>query len=191
VLPADDPTIAVRIETVIPAPVEKVWRVFDDVHLLARCLPGAELTGELGADRYAGRARVSVGPIKLSFNGLAHIIERDRSAGTLRVLAEGQDTGGARTQADITLSTESTANGTTVHADAKVYLTGRIAQFGRALAGDVSRKMFEQFADAVAEAAVSGQAPSGPPAAPSAMRLLGAMLTDRLRRALRRLRRRH
>jgi carbon-monoxide dehydrogenase small subunit len=191
VLPADDPTIAVRIETVIPVPVEKVWRVFDDVHLLARCLPGAELTGELGADRYAGRARVSVGPIKLSFNGLAHIIERDRSAGTLRVLAEGQDTGGARTQADITLSTESTANGTTVHADAKVYLTGRIAQFGRALAGDVSRKMFEQFADAVAEAAVSGQAPSGPPAAPSAMRLLGAMLTDRLRRALRRLRRRH
>jgi xanthine dehydrogenase YagT iron-sulfur-binding subunit len=190
VLPAGDPTIAVRVETEISVPVEKVWGVFDDVHLLARCLPGAELTDELGEDRYAGQARVSVGPIKLSFKGLAHIIERDRAAGTLRVLAEGQDTGGARTQADIKLSTESTATGTTVHADAKVYLTGRIAQFGRALAGDVSRRMFEQFADSVAEAAISGEAPSGPAAAPSAMRLLAATLRDRLRRALGRSRRR-
>jgi xanthine dehydrogenase YagT iron-sulfur-binding subunit len=186
VLPAGEPTIAVQIDTEIQAPVDKVWRVFDDIHLLARCLPGAELTQELGRDRYAGRARVSVGPIKLSFKGLAHIAEHDREAGRMRVVAEGQDTGGARTQADITLSIVSTAGGTTLHADAKVFLTGRIAQFGRALAGDVSRRMCEQFAEAVAEAATSGNAPSGPVAAPSAMRLLGATLLDRMRTALRR-----
>jgi xanthine dehydrogenase YagT iron-sulfur-binding subunit len=186
VLPGGDPTVSVRIDTRIEAPADKVWRVFDDVHLLARCLPGAELTEELGADRYAGRARVSVGPIKLSFKGLAHIVEHDRAAGRLRVLAEGQDTGGARTQADITLSTESRDGGTTVRADAKVYLTGRIAQFGRALAGDVSRRMFEQFTEAVAEAAISGSAPSGPVAAPSATRLLFASLRDRCRRMFRR-----
>ena len=189
VLPSGDPTIAVHIDMAIPVPVERVWRVFDDVHLLARCLPGAELTGELGEDRYTGRARVSVGPIKLSFKGVAHITEHDRVAGTLRVLAEGQDAGGARTQADITLSTESASGGTVLRADARVYLTGRIAQFGRALAGDVSRRMFEQFADAVAEAAVSGQAPSGSAAAPSAVRLLAATLRSRLNGALRRLRR--
>ncbi|MFG2888015.1 2Fe-2S iron-sulfur cluster-binding protein [Streptomyces sp. NPDC048248] len=185
-LPDGNPTIAVEITTEIDVPVDKVWRVFDDVHLLARCLPGAELTEEFGADHYAGRARVSVGPVKLAFNGIAHIIEHDRDAGRLHVLAQGQDSGGAQTQADIVLRTEPTQTGTAMQAEAKVYLTGRIAQFGRALAGDVSRRMFEQFADAVAEAATSGQAPSGPVKAPSAMSLLLAPLLDRIRHALHR-----
>ncbi|MBZ4015530.1 xanthine dehydrogenase family Fe-S subunit [Streptomyces purpurogeneiscleroticus] len=185
VLPSGDPTIAVEITTGIEVSEEKIWRVLDDIHLLARCLPGAELTDDLGDNRYAGRARVSVGPIKLAFHGLAHIVEHDRAAGRLRVLAQGQDTGGAQTQADITLRTEPTQTGTAMHADAKVYLTGRIAQFGRALAGDVSRRMFEQFADAVAGAAASGQAPSGPVKAPSAMSLVLAPLLDRLKQLVR------
>ncbi|WAP59813.1 xanthine dehydrogenase family Fe-S subunit [Streptomyces sp. S465] len=184
VLLSGDPTIAVEITTGIDLPEEKIWRVLDDIHLLARCLPGAELTDDLGNDHYAGRARVSVGPIKLAFNGLAHIVEHDRSAGRLRVIAQGQDTGGAQTQADITLRTKATETGTAMHADAKVYLTGRIAQFGRALAGDVSRRMFEQFADAVAEAATSGGAPSGPVTAPGALSLVFAPLLDRVKRFL-------
>ncbi|MFJ9787364.1 2Fe-2S iron-sulfur cluster-binding protein [Amycolatopsis sp. NPDC101161] len=186
VLPDGEPTIAVDITTEIGVPVDAVWRVFDDVSLLARCLPGAELTEDLGEDHYAGRARVSVGPIKLAFKGVAHVVEHDRAGQRLRVLAQGQDTGGAQTQADIVLRTEATATGTAMRAEAKVYLTGRIAQFGRALAGDVSRRMFEQFADALREAATSGQAPSGPVKAPSALKLLFAPLIDRLRAVLRR-----
>ncbi|MEU0797347.1 2Fe-2S iron-sulfur cluster-binding protein [Amycolatopsis sp. NPDC005961] len=186
VLPDGDPTIAVDIRTEIGVPVDAVWRVVDDISLLARCLPGAELTEDLGEDHYAGRARVSVGPIKLSFKGVAHVVEHDRAGQRLRVLAQGQDTGGAQTQADIVLRTEATATGTAMRAEAKVYLTGRIAQFGRALAGDVSRRMFEQFADALREAATSGQAPSGPVKAPSALKLLFVPLIDRIRAVLRR-----
>ncbi|NEW69117.1 2Fe-2S iron-sulfur cluster-binding protein [Streptomyces rhizosphaericus] len=185
VLPSGDPTIAVRITTEIDLPEDRVWGVLDDIYLLARCLPGAELTDDHGDGHYAGRARVSVGPVKLAFNGVAQILEHDREAGRLRAIAQGQDTGGAQTQADITLTTEATETGTAMHADAKVYLTGRIAQFGRALAGDVSRRMFEQFADAVTEAATSGQAPSGPVKAPSALSLVFAPLLDRVRRLLR------
>ncbi|MEU0465268.1 2Fe-2S iron-sulfur cluster-binding protein [Amycolatopsis sp. NPDC006131] len=190
VLPDGDPTIAVDIGTEIGVPVDAVWRVFDDVSLLARCLPGAELTEDLGEDHYAGRARVSVGPVKLAFKGVAHVVEHDRAGQRLRVLAQGQDTGGAQTQADIVLRTEATATGTMMRAEAGVYLTGRIAQFGRALAGDVSRRMFEQFADALREAATSGQAPGGPVEPPSALKLLFAPLFDRIRTALRRSHRR-
>lgn len=190
VLPEGDPTIAVEIRTDIDVPVDQVWRVFDDVPLLARCLPGAELTEDLGDNRYAGRARVSVGPVKLAFKGMAHIVEHDRGAQRIHMLAQGQDTGGAQTQADIVLRTEPTSTGTALFADAKVYLTGRIAQFGRALAGDVSRRMFEQFADALGEAATSGRAPSGPVKAPSAMKLVFALLLDRIKKVLRRNRRR-
>ncbi|MBB1159874.1 xanthine dehydrogenase family Fe-S subunit [Amycolatopsis dendrobii] len=186
VLPDGAPTVAVRIATGIAVEDSRVWTVFDDIQLLARCLPGAELTGELGDNLYSGRARVSVGPVKLAFNGVAKILEHDREAGRMRVLAQGQDTGGAQTQADIELRTEASGDGTVLHADAKVYLTGRIAQFGRALAGDISRRMFEQFAGAVAEAAQSGRAPEGPVKAPSAVKLMFGTLLDRIRLAFRR-----
>lgn len=185
VLPDSDPTVSVEVTTDLDVPFEKVWRVLDDVHLLARCLPGAELTEDLGNEHYTGRARVAVGPIKLSFTGVAHILQHDQKNGTLRVLAQGQDTGGAQTQADITLAARSTESGTRLQADAAVYLTGRIAQFGRALAGDVSRRMFEQFADAVKQAAASGQAPATPAGAPSALRLVAGTLADRFRQVLR------
>ena len=189
VLPDGAPTIAVQIQTSVDVDADRVWTVFDDIGLLARCLPGAELTGELGDDLYEGRARVSVGPIKLAFKGVARILEHDRDSGRMRVLAQGQDTGGAQTQADIELRTDPAGDGTVLHADAKVYLTGRIAQFGRALAGDISRRMFEQFAAAVAEAAKSGQAPEGPVKPPSAVKLMLGTLLDRIRLAVRRKRR--
>ena len=68
-------------------------------------------------------------------------------------------------------------------ADADVHLSGRVAQFGRALAGDVSRRLFEQFAEAVDEAARTGEAPT---TTTSPLRLaLGALLA-RIRRLVRR-----
>jgi carbon-monoxide dehydrogenase small subunit len=188
VLPAGDPTIAVTVRTEIAAAAERVWQVLGDPHRLARCLPGAELTEDLGGGRYAGRARVSAGPVRLAFSGVAHIVEHDRDTGRMRVLAQGQDPGGAQTRADIVLRTEPTATGTALHAEAKVYLTGRIAQFGRGLAGDVSRRMFEQFARAVQDSAASGRTPSGPVRSAGATRLVLAAMLGRIRQAARGLR---
>jgi len=196
ILPDTEPAVSVTVSAEIAVPAEQVWQVFADVNRLARCLPGAELTGDLGGNRYAGRARVSVGPVKLTFHGVAHVAEFDRDGQRMRVLAQGRDAGGAQTQAEIVLRTEAAvargaepgaANlGTVLRADARLYLTGRIAQFGRSLAGDVSRRMFAQFAEAVAEAAATGSAPAGPVKAPSAAGLLLTALLGRLRRLFRR-----
>jgi aerobic-type carbon monoxide dehydrogenase small subunit (CoxS/CutS family)/carbon monoxide dehydrogenase subunit G len=188
-LPSGEPTVTVEIRSPLDQPFGKVWRVLADPGLLIGCLPGAEMTADLGDDGYRGRARVSVGPIKLSFTGVAKIIERDRDNGKLRVLASGQDAGGGGTQADIRLRAVETEGETELRADADVYLTGRIAQFGRALAGDVSRRMFEQFADSVREVAESGTAPAKPAAAPNALRLAAGTFRARLGAWLRRLRR--
>jgi xanthine dehydrogenase YagT iron-sulfur-binding subunit len=191
VLPNAEPTVSVTVSAKVAAPAEQVWRVFADTSRLARCLPGAELTGDLGGNRYAGRARVSVGPIKLTFHGVAHIAEFDTGGQRMRVLAQGRDAGGAQTQAEIVLRTDAAEtgaadSGTVLHADARLYLTGRIAQFGRSLASDVSRRMFAQFAEAVAEAATTGSTPTSPVKAPSAAGLLLAALLGRLRQLLRR-----
>ena len=186
-LPQGDPTVTVQVATEVAVPAGRVWQVFGDARMLARCLPGAELTEELGDNRYAGRARVSAGPLKLAFHGIAAIVEFDSDAQRMRVLAQGQDASGAQTQAEIVLRTEPADAGTVLHAHARIYLTGRIAQFGRGIAGDVSRRIFTQFAAAVAAAASGGAAAaSGPAKIPSASGLLFASVADRIRRLFRR-----
>jgi carbon-monoxide dehydrogenase small subunit len=158
--PTGTPTITVQVTRQLASPIEDVWAVMDDVDRLARCLPGAEMTADLGDDRYRGRAKVALGPVRLAFEGLAHITERDATAHRLAMLAQGADTGGNRTAADVVLRAESTPDGGTVLvADAAVFLSGRIAQFGRALAGDVSQRLFEEFAAAVDQTARTGVAP--------------------------------
>ena len=77
----------------------------------------------------------------------------------------------------IRVTAEPSEDGCRLVAEATVYLAGRIAQFGRALAGDVSRRLFEQFAAAVEQAAVSGAAPQASPASPGALRLLASAVT--------------
>jgi aerobic-type carbon monoxide dehydrogenase small subunit (CoxS/CutS family)/carbon monoxide dehydrogenase subunit G len=182
-LPSGAPSATVEVRAELGVPEESVWEVLDDFHRLAACLPGAELVEVLGADRYRGRATVALGPVKLAFDGLAQVVEREM--GRMRVLAQGADVGGSTTQADIRLRTEATAaGGTILLADAALFLSGRIAQFGRALAGDVSRRMFEQFAIAVEETARTGRAPAK---SPGVMALLVAAVAARLRSALRRL----
>ncbi|WP_369132243.1 2Fe-2S iron-sulfur cluster-binding protein [Modestobacter sp. I12A-02662] len=158
--PTGTPTITVEVRRELTSPVGDVWAVMDDVDRLARCLPGAEMTADLGGDRYAGRAKVALGPVRLAFEGLAQIVERDADGHRLSLLAQGADTGGNRTAADIDLrATAAPDGGTVLVAEAAVFLSGRIAQFGRALAGDVSQRLFEQFADAVDETARTGVAP--------------------------------
>ncbi|MEV4601827.1 2Fe-2S iron-sulfur cluster-binding protein [Amycolatopsis sp. NPDC049253] len=187
-LPQGDPTFTVEVTHELTVPLEKTWAVLDDIDLVAACLPGAEITEHLGEDRYRGRARVSVGPIRLSFAGLAQVTERHADAHRLRVIGQGEDAGGGRTQADILLVAEEAGAGTRLRATAQVYLTGRIAQFGRALAGDVSRRMFEHFAAAVEETAVSGVRTTATKP-PGALALLAATLAAKAREWGRHLRR--
>ena len=39
----------------VAQPVDKVWKFFDDIPQVASCLPGAELTEDLGDGKYKGR----------------------------------------------------------------------------------------------------------------------------------------
>jgi aerobic-type carbon monoxide dehydrogenase small subunit (CoxS/CutS family)/carbon monoxide dehydrogenase subunit G len=184
VRPTGTPTVTVQVTRRLGSPVADVWAVLGDVDRLARCLPGAEMTDDLGEDRYRGRATVSLGPVRLAFEGLAQITERDADGHRLALLAQGADTGGNRTAAEIALRATAIPGGSTeLQADAAVFLSGRIAQFGRALAGDVSQRLFEQFADAVDETARTGTTPdvgAGPSALAIGTRAVLAAVRRRL-----------
>ena len=180
-LPSGEPTIQIDVTSRLESTPEEVARIFEDVRLLARCLPGAELTDELGDNWYRGRARIALGPVRLSFNGVAHIVEQAGDRIVMR--AQGKDTGGGGAQAGIVMSAAPEEDGTSLRAEANVFLTGRIAGFGRSLAGDVSRRMFEDFARALDRAA-AGEEPDVDQRPPGALSLLVETVIERIRNRL-------
>jgi carbon-monoxide dehydrogenase small subunit len=184
VLPQGEPTISIDVTSELSSSPAEIQRVFEDVPLLARCLPGAELTDDLGEDWYRGRARVALGPVRLSFNGVAQI--QEQTPDRIEMVAQGRDAGGGGAQARIVMTASPSATGTALHAQAHLFLSGRVAGFGRSLAGDVSRRMFEDFARSVDQVASGRElAPERRP--PRAVSLLVGALGARARHRMQKL----
>lgn len=137
----------IRSDFEVAQPVDKVWTFFDDIPGVAACLPGAELTENLGDDRYAGKVAVSMGPVKLKFDGTAQIKERDDAAKRIVVDAAGADEKG-RGQAAmlVTAQLAQIAGGTRVSVSQDVQLSGAAAQYGRGMISDVSTVLMRDFA---------------------------------------------
>ncbi len=132
---------------VVDQPVDKVWDFFGDVPQVALCLPGAELTEDLGDDSYRGRVGIRMGPVKMQFAGTARIQERDDAAKRLVLDAAGADERG-RGQAAmlVTAVLSSAGQGTRVDLEQDIQLSGAAAQFGRGMISDVSSVLMGQFA---------------------------------------------
>ena len=131
----------------VAEPLDRVWAFFDDVPQVAACLPGAELTDDLGDDAYAGTVGVRMGPVKLAFAGKAKILERDDAAKRMVIDAAGADEKG-RGQAAMTITAQLAASGsgTRVSLDQDLQLSGAAAQYGRGMIQDVTTVLMGQFA---------------------------------------------
>lgn len=187
-LPQTEPTVTVDVDEQVRAGTGEIWAVMEDTERLARCLPGAELVNDFGDDRYRGQMRVALGPVKLSFVGDVTVVERDESNHTISAVAQAKDAGGGAVQAAVRLRAEPRNGASVIHARAELHMTGRIAQFGRSLAGDVSRDMFGQFTTAL-DAAARGEEPATT-SPPSAAAMATRFVTARARALMHRLTRR-
>ena len=138
----------IKNEFEVAEPVDKVWQFFDNIPQVAACLPGAELTEDLGDDRYKGKVAVRMGPVRLQFAGTADITERDEAARRVVVHANGADEKG-RGQASmvVTATLARTGRGTTkVGVVQDLQLSGAAAQYGRGMISDVSAVLMRDFA---------------------------------------------
>ena len=145
-------------EFTVPAPVEQAWEVLLDVERVAPCLPGAALTGSEG-DEHRGTMTIKIGPISASYKGTVKIEDADESAHRVAMRATAKDARGQGTAAaTITSTMEETPDGTKVHVETDMRITGAAAQFGRGVMQDVSAKMMKRFADCLAEEIGSGGA---------------------------------
>ena len=155
----------------VAQPIERVWTFFGDVPQVAACLPGAELTEDLGDDKYAGRVAIRMGPVKLQFNGTAQITERDDAGKRLVVNANGADVKGRGQAAMLVTATLSRApQGTAVGVVQDLQLSGAAAQYGRGMITDVSSVLMRDFAANLQRritAADRGEKPTHAAAAPA------------------------
>jgi uncharacterized protein len=181
----------IKNDFVVTAPVEAVWRFFDDIPQVAACLPGTELTEDLGGDRYAGRVTVRLGPVRLGFAGTAEITERDEAASRVVVHASGaEEKGRGQASMVVTAALSRAGRGTRVDVTQDLQLSGAAAQYGRGMISDVSSVLMRDFAVNLAAAidrAERGETVAAPAAAAGATPASG--LTLGLRATLMALRR--
>ena len=149
-----------------------VWEFFGDIPQVAACLPGTELTEELGPDHYGGTVAIGLGPVKLDFDGKAKITSRDETARTIAVDAEGADKKG-RGQAALLLNAGMSpvgTGGTKVDVAMDLQISGAAAQYGRGLVTDITSVLLDDFATNVQnrlQAMAEGRDPSEVAAAQS------------------------
>jgi len=130
----------------VAEPVDKVWRFFDNIPQVASCLPGAELTKDLGDNKYEGRVAIRMGPVRLQFTGTADITERDEAAKRIVVHAAGADERGRGQAAMVVGATLSPkGRGTKVSVSQDLQLAGAAAQYGRGMISDVSAILMRDF----------------------------------------------
>jgi carbon monoxide dehydrogenase subunit G len=131
----------------VAKPIDRVWAFFDDIPQVAACLPGAQLTENLGDDKYKGTVAIRMGPVRLQFAGTATIKERDNAAKRIVVDAAGADERG-RGQASmlVTANLATTRDGTRVEVAQDLQLSGAAAQYGRGMISDVTAVLMRDFA---------------------------------------------
>ena len=153
----------------VPVPVSQAWDVLLDIERIAPCMPGAALTSFEGDD-FAGTVKVKLGPVSLTFKGKGRFVERDEAAHRVVLTASGADSrGGGTASARVTASLHDAGDAQTrVEVATDLDVTGKAAQFGRGLIGDVSAKLIGQFADCLA-GKLSAGAPPAEAAAPEAV----------------------
>ena len=112
--------------------------------------------------------KVKVGPITAQYQGTAVFVERDAAVHRVVIRGEGRDTrGSGNASADITAQLQATEGGTRVTVGTDLKVTGKVAQFGRGVMADVSKKLMGQFADNLSDLIASdvGELPDAPPEA--------------------------
>lgn len=134
-------------EFTVDQPIDTTWAVLTDVERIAPCMPGATLE-EIEGDVYRGVVKVKLGAISAAFRGQASFVERDDVNHRAVLRGEGRDTTGkGNADALITASLEQISpNQTKCVVETDLRITGKVAQFGRGIMGDVSKKLITQFA---------------------------------------------
>lgn len=155
----------------VAAGLDASWAVLSNMHELATCMPGAQITEEIDSTHFKGSVKVKVGPAAAAFAGTIEILMLDPATRTLKMLGKGADKSGSSASMELTARLVAAENGhSTLEGHAEVIVNGKFAQFGGRMMTSVSEMILLQFADVYskkAQAVQGATAPAGE-AAPAA-----------------------
>ncbi len=131
----------------IAAPIDEAWAMLGDFATIARCMPGAQLHDVQG-DELLGSVTVRLGPMKVEYDGVARIIERDVSTRRMVIEGSGKDKrGGGNAKATMVATVVADAGESIVNVETDLAITGRPAQMGQGLLQDVAERIVDEFAE--------------------------------------------
>ena len=134
----------------VSAPPDQVFAYLLDINKVVGCVPGAELTEVVDQSTFKGKVKVKVGPITVAYSGTARISERNDADREATLSAEGRETtgpGSARASAKMRVQTA--GEGSLVTITTEYHIAGRVAQFGRGVMEDVSRRLIGEMANCI------------------------------------------
>jgi carbon monoxide dehydrogenase subunit G len=174
----------------VPLPIDDAWRLLTDLEQVVPCVPGARLD-EVVDGEYRGRVTARIGPITVNYAGAARFVERDDVDHRAVISLRGQEErGNGSVNATVTTVLTPDQDRTQVDLATELDVSGRAAQFGRGILGDVASSVLGEFATEL-ERMVAGtsngrvQADDRPTAAPAqaALNVRRVVLIPMLKRA--------
>ncbi|MEY2772100.1 MAG: hypothetical protein RIQ38_2519 [Pseudomonadota bacterium] len=162
----------VKLDKQYPLAVDaqRAWAILSDLKATAACMPGADITEQLGESSYKGAVKVKVGPAVAQFGGTVDVLEKDDAARKVVMLGKGADKGGSSASMDLTATVVSDPEDPSrcvLHGVAAVIVNGKFAQFGGRMMVQVSEMILGQFVENFARAAQALPAPADAAAAPA------------------------
>ncbi len=149
----------------VPVPPDQAWNVLLDVEKIAPCMPGAQVD-TVDGDDVAGRLKVKVGPVSLTYKGTATFKDRDTADRSVLVEASGKELRGAGTASATVRAAlrpeDGSDSATLVTLHTTLNVTGRPAQFGRGVIAEVGSRLIDKFADNLAKELANGGGPARP-----------------------------
>lgn len=175
----------------MPVGPEDAWESLLDFEKVARSMPGATLT-RVDGDDLEGSVVVKLGPMRITYEGTARIITRDRDGRRLVMEANGKETRGSGTaSARVEALLEGSEGGTEVTILSSVDVSGRPAQMGAGMIEEVGQRLIDEFSGRLAQELAATtpshdrEEVSPPPIRPSEALDLGAAAAGPLMRRVR------
>ncbi|HEV8596509.1 MAG TPA: SRPBCC family protein [Candidatus Dormibacteraeota bacterium] len=134
----------------VSAPPDEVFAYLLDINKVVGCVPGAELSEVVDESTFKGKVKIKVGPITVAYNGTARIADRNDAERSATLSAEGRETtgpGSARATAQMHVQTAGEGALVTITTD--YHVAGRVAQFGRGVMEDVSKRLIQEMANCI------------------------------------------
>jgi carbon monoxide dehydrogenase subunit G len=135
----------------VDASPEAVWRVFDDIARVARCVPGVQSVALLGPERYKVVATQKVGFVSATFE-LTTQVEIREPLKLLALSSAGKSVKGAvgnlrsRDRVEFEPTTD---GGTRVHLTSDLAVGGMLGALGHKVIASKSKEITEKFAQAL------------------------------------------